>query len=87
MAVATLVPLAFENKYKKSDLTSKQKHPSDEPSRVNSPTHQIGELKTRGMVNFKQQMEAEGISEKAVKLIKNARRAGTQAHYESTWNK
>ena len=29
----------------------------------------------------------EGISEKAAKLITNARRAGTQACYESAWNK
>ena len=33
MIVANLVPLALENEHKKSDLTSKQKHPSDEPSR------------------------------------------------------
>ena len=39
------------------------------------------------MINFKQRMEAEGISEKAAKLITNARRAGTQARYESAWNK
>ena len=87
MAVATLVPLTLENEYKKSNLTSSQKHPSHEPSRVNSPTYRIGELKTSGMVNFKQRMEAEGISENAAKLITNARRAGTQARYESAWNK
>ena len=39
------------------------------------------------MVNFKQQMEADGISEKAEKLITNARRQGTQARYEAAWNK
>ena len=54
---------------------------------MNSPTYRIGELKTSGMVNFKQRMEAEGISENAAKLITNARRAGTQARYESAWNK
>ena len=32
-------------------------------------------------------MEAERISEKAAKLITNARRAGTKARYESAWNK
>ena len=32
-------------------------------------------------------MEPEGISEKAIKLITNSKRAGTQARYESTWNK
>ena len=37
------------------------------------------------MVNFKQQMEADGISEKAEKLITNARRQGTQARYEAAW--
>ena len=87
MAVATLVPLALENEHKKSDPTSNQKHPSDGPSRVNSPAHRIRELKTSGMVNFKQRMEAEGIFEKAAKLITNSRRAGTQARYELTWNK
>ena len=87
MAVAILVPVALENEHKKSDLTSAQEHPSHESSRNNSPTHQIAELKTSGMVNFKQHMEVEGISEKAAKLIKNARRAGTQACYESAWNK
>ena len=55
-----------------------------QPSRA---THRIRELKTSGMVNFKQQMEADGISEKAEKLITNARRQGTQARYESAWNK
>ena len=39
------------------------------------------------MVNFDQQMEAEGISEKAAKLITNARRVGTKACYESAWSK
>ena len=87
MEVATLVPLALENEHKKSDLTSSQEEPSHEPSRVNSPTHRIGKLKTSGVVNFKQRMEAEGISEKAAKLITSARRAGTQARYESAWNK
>ena len=86
MAVANLVPLDFENEDKKSDLTSKQKHLSDEPSRINSPAHRIGELKTSSLVNFKQRMEAEEISEKAVKLITNARSVGTQARYESAWN-
>ena len=87
MAVVILVPVALKNEHKKSDLTSIQEHPSYEPSRSNSPTHQIGELKTSGMVNFKQLMEAEGISEKAAKLITNARRAVAQARYESAWNK
>ena len=87
MAVATLVPLALENERKKSVLTSSQKHPSHEPSKVKSPTHRIGKLKTSGMVNFNQQMEAEGISEKAAKLITNARSGGTQARYKSAWNK
>ena len=87
MAIATLVPWVLENEHKKSDLTSKQKHPSDEPSRVNSPAHRIRELETSDMVNFKQRMESEGISEKAAKLIKNPRRAGTQARYKSAWNK
>ena len=32
-------------------------------------------------------MKAERISEKAAKLITNARRAGTKARYESAWNK
>ena len=87
MAVATLVPWALENEHKKSDLTSKQKHPSDKPSRVNSPALRIGKFQTSGMVNFKQRMEAEGISEKVAKLIANPRRAGTQARYKSAWNK
>ena len=87
MAVVILVPVALKNEHKKSDLTSIQEHPSYEPSRSNSPTHQIGELKTSGMVNFKQLMEAEGISEEAAKLITNARRAVAQARYESAWNK
>ena len=39
MTVATVVPLALENEHKKSNLTSRQKHPSHETSRVNSPTH------------------------------------------------
>ena len=39
------------------------------------------------MVNFDQQMEAEGISEKAAKLITNVRRVGTKACYESAWSK
>ena len=46
-----------------------------------SPTQQIGELKTSKMVNFRQQMEADGISEKAANHITNARWAGTQARY------
>ena len=54
---------------------------------VNSPTPRIGELKTSGMVDFKQQMEAEGISEKAAKLITIAKRAGEEACYKSAWNK
>ena len=54
MAVATLVTLALENEHKKSFLTSSQKHSSHAPSKVKSPTHRIGELKTSGMVNFKQ---------------------------------
>ena len=54
---------------------------------VNSPTPRIGELKTSGMVDFKQRMEAEGISEKAAKLITIAKRAGEQACYKSAWNK
>ena len=87
MTAATLIPLVLENEHKKSDLTSNQKHPSDGPSRINSPAHRIGELKTSGMFNFKQSMEAEGIFGKAAKLIAYARRAGTQAHYESAWNK
>ena len=86
MAVTTLVPLPLENEHKKSCLTSKQKHPSDEHSRVDSPAH-IGEFKTNGMANFKHRMEAEGISEKAVNLITYARRTGTQARCESAWNK
>ena len=84
MAVTTL---ALENEYKKSNLTSKQKHSSDKPSRVNSPAHRIAELKTSGVVNFKQRMEAEGMSEKTAKLITNAGRAGTQALCKSAWNK
>ena len=86
MAVATLVPWALANEHKKSDLTSKQ-HPSVKPSRVNSPALRIGKFQTSGMVNFKQRMEAEGISEKAAKLIANPRRAYTQARYRSAWNK
>ena len=69
MAVATLVPLALENEHKKSDLTFNQKHLSHESSRVNSPPYRIGELKTSDMVNFKQRIEAEGIFQKAAKLI------------------
>ena len=82
MAVATLVLLALENEHKKSDLTSSQKHPSHELSKVNSWTHRIMKLKTSSMVNFDRRIEAGGISEKAAKLITNARRAGTQACYE-----
>ena len=56
-------PLFLKVTKKKSDLTSTQKHPPHKPSRVKSPTHRIGELKTSDMINFKQQI-AEGISEK-----------------------
>ena len=87
MAVVILLPLALENEHKKSDLTSSQKHPSHKPSRVNSPTYRIGELKTSDMGNFKQGMESNGISGKAAKLITNARRASTQARYKWAWNK
>ena len=66
MEVATLVPLALENEHKKSDLTSSQEEPSHEPSRVNSPTHRIGKLKTSGVVNFKQRMVPEGQVHKLV---------------------
>ena len=86
MAVVILLPLALENEHKKSDLTSSQKHPSHKPSRVNSPTYRIGELKTSDMGNFKQGMESNGISGKAAKLITNARRASTQARYKWSWN-
>ena len=54
---------------------------------MNSPAHRIRKLKNSGMVNSKQQMEAEIISGKAASLITNATRAGTQARYESAWNK
>ena len=86
MAAVTLITSALENEHKKSDLTSNQKHPSDGALRDNSPAHRIGELKTSGMVDFKQRMEAEGRSEKATKLITNARRAGTQARYKFVTN-
>ena len=47
----------------------------------------MGELKSSGMVNFKQRMETKGISEKTEKLIANARRVVTQTRYKSAWNK
>ena len=47
----------------------------------------MGELKSSGMVNFKQRMEAKGISEKTEKLIANARRVVTQTRYKPAWNK
>lgn len=73
MAVAALVSPALESGHKRSDFTFKQKLLSNEPLGVNSPAHRNGELNTSGMVNIKQRMEAETISERAAKLITDVR--------------
>ena len=64
----------------------KQNLPPDEPHGV-APSSKT--LKGSSMVNFKQQREATGISEKSEKLIANVKYkyASTQCRYESAWNK
>ena len=86
MTVTILVPLIFKNEHKKPNFTTKQNLPPYEPDRF-VPFSK--ELKASGMVNFKQRMEAPGISEKAAEPIKNIRckNASTKGCYKSAWNK
>jgi len=71
-------------------------HPITLPQNLNLLTNPTGErhplilkqdLEISSMGNFRKQMETEGISRKAAKLISESRRDGTRANYESAWRK
>ena len=49
----------------------------------NSSISRKSKLATPGMGGFRKKLSAEGISEESAALITNARRTGTNTHYES----
>ena len=49
--------------------------------------NRAGKLKAPGMDSLRVRLHAKGVSENSAAVTTNARRSGTNAHYESTWYK
>ena len=83
MDLSTLVPNPFRNVNRQPNPPPSKGRSLDKPKRRNTPTHK--ETPTSGMEGFQQQLQAEGIPEKAINLICNKRRKGTQYNYNCSW--
>ena len=87
MVRSTMVSRAFKNVCKKpTSFTSTQRSTERSCRKVES-TRNTEFTATSGLDNLRQNLLAEGISERASNLITNNRRTSSIKHYESAWKK
>ena len=87
MARSTMVSRAFKNVCKKSTAFASTQRSTERSCRKVESTRNTEFTATSGLDNLRQNLLAEGISERASNLITNNRRTSSIKHYESAWKK
>ena len=67
--------------------SAKNTEPFIRPKQRKASLNRTGKLTAPGMDSLKESLHAEGVLKDSAALITNARRSGTNAHYESAWRK
>ena len=87
VANTTMVRTTFESLNSKTSTAPSKAQHSQKSSRIESPSRKTGIAKTSGLENFRNSLQMEGISNRAATLISQARREGSLANYESSFQK
>ena len=87
MASTTLVPDVTAHVSKNSIITPIKEGPSSGPKGQPTSSNRAELIKTSGLDHLRENLQTEGVSERASKLIINSRRTGTLRHYQSAWGK
>ena len=87
MADTALVQPTFTALHSSTSLTTQLAKHSSFSEKGKTSFDQKQNIKTGGMVNFRQKLQETGISETAATLITNSRRSGSLSGYESAWRK
>ena len=83
----TLVSSPSQNVHSNPSIVAKKPKPTLKPKGRNPPPFTTGPRSSVGcMEDFKQQLQAEHISEEAIELISKCRREGTRSNYNSAWS-
>ena len=82
-----MVSRAFNNVCKKSTVFASTQRSTERSCRKVESTRNSEFTATSGLDNLRQNLLAEGISERASSLITNNRRTSSIKHYESAWKK
>ena len=87
MVRPTMVSRAFKNVFKKSTAFTSTQRSTERSCREVESTRNTEFTATSRLDNLRQNLLAEGISERAFNLFTNNRRTFSIKHYESTWKK
>ena len=87
MARSTMVSRAFKNVCKKSTAFASTQRSTERSCRKVESTRNAEFTAASGLDNLRQNLLAEGISERASNLITNNGRTSSIKHYESAWKK
>ena len=87
MTRPTMVSGAFKNVCKKPTAFTSTQRSTERSCRKVESTRNTEFTATSGLDNLRQNLLAEGISERASNLITNNRRTSSIKHYESAWKK
>ena len=87
LARTTMVPKGTPNEHSQSSPTTQNRQSPSRTGERKTSSDKKQDIATSGLGSFREKLLAEGLSEKAVTLISNARRQGTISHYESSWRK
>ena len=87
VANTAMVSLCVANGSTKPCVVASTKRSSNKSVRGVSPTCSKQIPAISGMDCFRKTLETEGISQRAVSLITNSRRTGSNSNYESAWRK
>ena len=87
LAEPVIVSNPAENDYQKSNSYAKSSKSFAQSKRENLSSNSKLVTETGGMASIRQSLSSKVISKRAIDLISNARRTGSQSNYEPAWRK